>query len=494
MNFDPYREWLEIPSARRPPTPHDLLGVPLEECDADRLRAAYARRYAHVRKYAVGPHSKAALKLLDELSLAFTNLCTGGPGFGAAAAIAEAEPATPTEADEPAESLNGNPIQSPPGGNADDPSTPRPRIGLRQLFLLGHEGQREEPPEERRLHDGLAFALLVLAAPYFFLVLQWLWTEMLSALIAERNVDRVATGLLQSFGYFLGLIAVPALFTVRLLQRACRPGFRRSVISALAPLLAWTARTVWAVIKAPFQWLAAVSLAALAWLGARLASAARRVLRRVRPRAWLSWPVAWTVWLVRGEATPRKSFARGTLAGITAAACASTLLFVPGLVGQRPRAEKQRMGVAILGHAPLAFRAFVLPEAIADVHVTPPAETIVRHAVSLDAEQIDLVRSIDDRSLESGRSHMFAVPKSGHAFWNVQWAGRSATSPAIYLWDVAQRRFMSLPMSPEVLPGGQRHWQFDLAVEPGEPFAFVLVGDLRGGPVRTDYFSCEPPE
>lgn len=70
MAFDPYREWLQIPDGRRPPTEHDLLGLPPGETDAARIREAALKRYTDVRQYALGPRSEEANRLLAELGQA----------------------------------------------------------------------------------------------------------------------------------------------------------------------------------------------------------------------------------------------------------------------------------------------------------------------------------------------------------------------------------------------------------------------------------------
>ena len=46
--FDPYRKWLGIPTEKRPPSHYDLLGVSLDEEDADVIAAAYQQRRAFV--------------------------------------------------------------------------------------------------------------------------------------------------------------------------------------------------------------------------------------------------------------------------------------------------------------------------------------------------------------------------------------------------------------------------------------------------------------
>ena len=43
-DFDPYEAWLDIPSDRRPPTYYDLLAVPEDETDPQRIESAAAAR------------------------------------------------------------------------------------------------------------------------------------------------------------------------------------------------------------------------------------------------------------------------------------------------------------------------------------------------------------------------------------------------------------------------------------------------------------------
>jgi formylglycine-generating enzyme required for sulfatase activity len=76
MEFDPYVQWLRIPADRRPPTYYDLLGLPAFEADAARIRQSALERTEHVRRYQLGQHSQAAIRLLGELSRAFDTLTT----------------------------------------------------------------------------------------------------------------------------------------------------------------------------------------------------------------------------------------------------------------------------------------------------------------------------------------------------------------------------------------------------------------------------------
>lgn len=74
MEFDPYRQWLQIPADRLPPSPWALLGLAEGETDLDRIHRSAAERYEHVRKYILGPQGDQAQRLLTELSRAVTQL------------------------------------------------------------------------------------------------------------------------------------------------------------------------------------------------------------------------------------------------------------------------------------------------------------------------------------------------------------------------------------------------------------------------------------
>ncbi|MDP6444413.1 MAG: hypothetical protein QGG36_19135 [Pirellulaceae bacterium] len=69
--FDPYLEWLEIPADRRPPTHYELLGLEELERDQTAVDDGFRQRYAAVRRYQVGEHSRHALRMLTELTKAY---------------------------------------------------------------------------------------------------------------------------------------------------------------------------------------------------------------------------------------------------------------------------------------------------------------------------------------------------------------------------------------------------------------------------------------
>jgi hypothetical protein len=76
-DFDPYEAWLDIPSDRRPPTYYDLLAVPEDETDPQRIESAAAARMEPVRARALGEYGACANELLNEISLAL--ICLTDP-------------------------------------------------------------------------------------------------------------------------------------------------------------------------------------------------------------------------------------------------------------------------------------------------------------------------------------------------------------------------------------------------------------------------------
>lgn len=70
MDFNPYQQWLQIETdARR--NHYELLGLPLFSDDEALIEAAYAKRFALVRRYEVGTYSEHAIRVISELSAAF---------------------------------------------------------------------------------------------------------------------------------------------------------------------------------------------------------------------------------------------------------------------------------------------------------------------------------------------------------------------------------------------------------------------------------------
>ncbi|MBN2578151.1 MAG: hypothetical protein JXB10_04095 [Pirellulales bacterium] len=70
MGLDAYQQWLKIPPERQPPTYYDLLGLPVDESDLERIDQTAKDRYSHVLKYAGGTDGKIANDILDEISQA----------------------------------------------------------------------------------------------------------------------------------------------------------------------------------------------------------------------------------------------------------------------------------------------------------------------------------------------------------------------------------------------------------------------------------------
>ena len=66
--FDPYRTWLSIPEAERPPTHYQLLGVAPTEPDAEVIKEAALRQTSQVRVYQTGPHAEVCTRLLNEIA------------------------------------------------------------------------------------------------------------------------------------------------------------------------------------------------------------------------------------------------------------------------------------------------------------------------------------------------------------------------------------------------------------------------------------------
>lgn len=68
--FDPYRKWLGISEANRPPTHYQLLAIEPTETDPDVIRAAVTQRSAYVRNFQAGKHADDATRLLNEIAAA----------------------------------------------------------------------------------------------------------------------------------------------------------------------------------------------------------------------------------------------------------------------------------------------------------------------------------------------------------------------------------------------------------------------------------------
>ncbi len=68
--FDPYRNWLGIPSGERPPNHYALLGLSRFEDDPEAIANAADRQMAYVRTHQTGPNAKLTQSLLNELAAA----------------------------------------------------------------------------------------------------------------------------------------------------------------------------------------------------------------------------------------------------------------------------------------------------------------------------------------------------------------------------------------------------------------------------------------
>lgn len=68
--FDPYYQWLGIPSHEQPPDHYRLLGLARYETNADVIESAADRQMAHVRTHQSGKHGEASQRLLNEIAAA----------------------------------------------------------------------------------------------------------------------------------------------------------------------------------------------------------------------------------------------------------------------------------------------------------------------------------------------------------------------------------------------------------------------------------------
>jgi type IV pilus assembly protein PilM len=71
MPGDRHLDWLNIPPQQRPPNHYQLLGLPNFESSAERIEAAYRKRFAIVNKYKVGPLSEDATEGFRQLAAAY---------------------------------------------------------------------------------------------------------------------------------------------------------------------------------------------------------------------------------------------------------------------------------------------------------------------------------------------------------------------------------------------------------------------------------------
>ncbi|MBN2023972.1 MAG: WD40 repeat domain-containing protein [Pirellulales bacterium] len=76
-SFDPYHQWLGIPSAEQPPDHYRLLGVARFEANVEVIRSAADRQTVHLNTFRGGPRGALAKRLLDEVQAA--RLCLLDP-------------------------------------------------------------------------------------------------------------------------------------------------------------------------------------------------------------------------------------------------------------------------------------------------------------------------------------------------------------------------------------------------------------------------------
>lgn len=115
--FDPYRSWLGIRDAKRPPNHYRLLGLEAFEDDAEVISNAADRQMSHVRTFQAGKYSEISQRLLNELS-------------GARLTLLDVKRKKPYD-EKLREELAGSRIQAaPPTPPPPPPVPPPPRSGL----------------------------------------------------------------------------------------------------------------------------------------------------------------------------------------------------------------------------------------------------------------------------------------------------------------------------------------------------------------------------
>lgn len=72
--FDPYYQWLGIPSDQQPPDHYRLLGLVPFEADVQVIRAAVEQRFAYLRTFQLSKQAELAERLLNEVAAAKTML------------------------------------------------------------------------------------------------------------------------------------------------------------------------------------------------------------------------------------------------------------------------------------------------------------------------------------------------------------------------------------------------------------------------------------
>lgn len=136
--FDPYFDWLGIPSREQPPNCYRLLGVDLFEKDPDVIEQAATQRIAGLRSHQTGPNADVAQRVITEV---------------AAARITLLNPARRTEYDTELQSdmlgEKASPSRSEPMEESERPT--RRRRPAREEEAS--DAEREPPRKKRRILD-----------------------------------------------------------------------------------------------------------------------------------------------------------------------------------------------------------------------------------------------------------------------------------------------------------------------------------------------------
>ena len=130
MEIDPYRDWLHLADAGRPPNHYRLLGLAEFESDAGRIESAYGERMAVVRRYQVGAHMDVAQRVIGELSAAFACLTNAQQRLAYDTALRGGA----TFSDQPLTTI------------ADKPRTPQPAAPTVPEMAIGAPAPQTSPP------------------------------------------------------------------------------------------------------------------------------------------------------------------------------------------------------------------------------------------------------------------------------------------------------------------------------------------------------------
>lgn len=131
--FDPYRSWLGIRDAKRPPNHYRLLGLEAFEDDAEVISNAADRQMSHVRTFQAGKFSEVSQRLLNELS-------------GARLTLLDVKRKKPYD-EKLREELAGSRIHAaPPTPPPPPPVPPPPRSGLQAVASPPRSGLQANAP------------------------------------------------------------------------------------------------------------------------------------------------------------------------------------------------------------------------------------------------------------------------------------------------------------------------------------------------------------